>query len=118
MAPISTEPTAISDAPAPAPETNEPAVATTPVKAPPAVKAKKLITLLIGLRGKAKQQSHFLHAHESVLDILKKNGQQTDGSLIALKPGTKEPFEMSDVPYDEVSEGAKVEVVPNQPDQF
>lgn len=95
-------------------QTEPTATETKPIKTAPAVKAKKLVTLLIGQRGKGKQQSHFLHTHESVLDILKKNGQVTDGSLIALNPSTSEPFDMDEAPYDAVKDGDKIEVVPNQ----
>lgn len=99
------------------PEPSTPEVKAAEVPAPKAtiaVKAKKLVTLLIGPRGKGKQQTHFLHAHESVLDVLKHNRQVTDGSLIALKSGTAEPFDMDESPYESVKDGDRIEVVPNQ----
>ncbi len=95
----------------------------------PEIRPVKSVLLLIGQRYQfasnamppvnkppmQKKQSHLLHDHETVVDILKMHKEPTDGSVVMLKPGTDEPFEMDESPYDLADVDATLVIVPNKP---
>ena len=66
-----------------------------------------------------RRQTHFLHAHETVLDILKRHNLPTDGSVrVKVPKGTDAPrsarfFPMDVEPYRYVADHSTLEIVSN-----
>ena len=55
--------------------------------------------------------------HDTVVDVLKTLALPTDGSMLLLEPGTIVPFDLDALPYADLKEGGKYEIVPNRADQ-
>lgn len=89
------------------------------------LKQEKIVTLKIGIPDTAyvagtkkvqrRTQTAVIQHHEFTVDILKKYGIPTDGSMVILMPGSKHPFDADDVPYEEIETNMELLVVPNDP---
>lgn len=97
-----------------------------PIKVQPKIQ----VTLQVGARTAAPTPgSGFVHRvrpvnktctiswHETVFDILERLSEVSDGSLVMLRPGSPYPFQMWDEPYQALTTGTVLSVVPNSPDQ-
>lgn len=71
----------------------------------------------LGHLAKPANKTGFITWHDTVYDILARLSEPTDGSLVMLIPGSSYPFQMWDMPYEHLKEGASVYVVPNNPNQ-